>query len=172
MYFPVHTLSLSIPTGKISIDVKNTRHLFHSVNPSPWPLLASFSLLIIAPGPAFYTHKVAYSGFFSIPGLCCSSHTAFYRFSDTPDEATNSGYHTLVVRKGSRSGFLLFIVSETMLFFGSFRAFSHARISPTAEVGYVLPPEGISTIEVWDFPLFNTLILIYLDYLQHEPIML
>jgi cytochrome c oxidase subunit III len=92
-------------------------------------------------------HRVVYSGFFSISGLCCLSHTAFYRFSDTLDEATNSGYHTRVVRKGLRSGSLLFTVSETMLFLGFFRAFSYARISPTAEVGYIFPPEGISIIE-------------------------
>lgn len=45
-----------------------------------------------------------------------------------------------------------------MLFLGSFRAFLHACLSPTAEVGHVFPPEGISTIEVRDLPLYNTFI--------------
>lgn len=144
----------------IYIRSKNTRHLFHLVNPSPWPWLVSFSLLMLVSGLAFYMHKVAYSGFFFLFGLCCLSYTAFYWFSDILDEATRSGYHTFVVRKGLRLGFLLFIVSEIMLFFGFFWAFFHASLSPTAEIGYVFPPEGISTIEVLDFPLFNTFILI------------
>jgi len=36
------------------------------------------------------------------------------------DEATLSGYHTKPVRLGLRLGFMLFIASEFMLFFGFF----------------------------------------------------
>jgi len=35
-------------------------------------------------------------------------------------EASFAGYHSLAVRTGIRYGFLLFIVSEIMLFFGFF----------------------------------------------------
>jgi cytochrome c oxidase subunit 3 len=59
---------------------------------------------------------------------------------------------------GLRLGFLLFIVSEVMLFFGFFWAFFHAALCPSIEVGSVFPPEGIYTIPVFEFPLF---ILLY-----------
>jgi cytochrome c oxidase subunit 3 len=62
---------------------------------------------------------------------------------------------------GLRLGFLLFIVSEIMLFFGFFWAFFHAALCPAIEVGSIFPPEGIYTIPVFEFPLFNTFVLIF-----------
>lgn len=109
----------------------HTQHLFHSVNPSPWPILASFSLLAVVSGLAFYMHQVEFGGYFTILGLARLSYSAFFWFCDIIDEATRSGYHTLVVRKGLRLGFYLFIVSEIMLFFGFFWAFFHASLSPS-----------------------------------------
>jgi len=38
------------------------RHLFHLVNPSPWPLLTSISSLFFVSGLAFYMHNVSYGG--------------------------------------------------------------------------------------------------------------
>lgn len=137
-----------------------TRHLFHLVNLSPWPLLASFSLFTLVSGLAFYMHKIPAGGVFTIFGLACLSHCAYYWFCDIIDEATYSGYHTLVVRKGLRLGPSLFIVSEIMLFFGFFWAFFHAALSPTGDIGCEFPPEGISVIFVPDIPLFNTFLLI------------
>jgi len=138
----------------------NTRHLYHLVNASPWPLLVSFSLLAVVSGIAFYMHKVAFGGYFTILALICLSYCAFFWFCDIIDEATHSGYHTLVVRKGLRLGFLLFIVSEIMLFFGFFWAFFHGSLSPALEIGSIYPPDGIRVINPFGFPLYNTAILI------------
>jgi len=65
-------------------------------------------------------HKVVFGGLFLIFGLLCLILCVFFWFSDIVDEATMSGYHTKAVRMGLRLGFLLFIVSEMMLFFGFF----------------------------------------------------
>ncbi|HTM98106.1 MAG TPA: cytochrome c oxidase subunit 3, partial [Pedobacter sp.] len=70
------------------------------------------------------------------------------------DEATYSGFHTKAVRLGLRLGFLLFIVSEFMLFFGFFWAFFHAAFSPAGDMGSEFPPLGISPIPAFEFPLF------------------
>lgn len=136
-------------------------HCFHIVNPSPWPFLSSFSSLFFVSGLAFYMHNVKFGGFYACFGLFLLSYCVFQWFSDIVDEATKSGYHTLVVRTGLRMGFLLFIVSEIMLFFGFFWAFFHSALSPSIEVGAVFPPVGIVAIPVLEFPLFNTLILIF-----------
>ena len=136
------------------------RHLFHIVNPSPWPILSSFSAFYLVSGLAFYMHNVDFGWFFFFFGLLCVLYCVFFWFSDIIDEATNSGYHTLSVRMGLRLGFILFIVSEIMLFFGFFWAFFHSSICPSIELGSIFPPEGIYTISVIEFPLFNTFILI------------
>lgn len=138
--------------------MNSRRHLFHLVNPSPWPLLSAFSAFYFVSGFAFYMHKVPFSGYFAILGLVCVAYCAFCWFNDIVDEATNSGYHTLVVRMGLRTGFILFVISEIMLFFGFFWAFFHSALCPSVEVGSVFPPEGIYTIPVFEFPLF---ILLY-----------
>jgi len=41
----------------------------------------------------------------------------------------------MVFRIGLKNGFLLFIVSEIMLFFGFFWAFFHSSFSPAIELG-------------------------------------
>jgi len=41
----------------------------------------------------------------------------------------------MVVKKGLKLGFLLFIVSEIMLFFGFFWAFFHSALCPSIELG-------------------------------------
>lgn len=132
----------------------SNRHLFHILPLSPWPLLSSWSAFFLVSGFAFYMHKVSFGGYFFIFGLLCLSLCVFGWFSDIVDEATLSGYHTQAVRMGLRLGFLLFIVSEIMLFLGFFWAFFHAALCPAIEVGSVFPPEGIYTIPVFDFPLF------------------
>jgi cytochrome c oxidase subunit 3 len=102
------------------------RHLFHILPYSPWPILSSMSAFFVVSGLAFYMHKVNFGGWFFIFGLICLILCAFGWLSDIVDEATFSGYHTKAVRSGLKLGFILFIVSEFMLFFGFFWAFFHA----------------------------------------------
>jgi cytochrome c oxidase subunit 3 len=55
---------------------------------------------------------------------------------DVEDEASIYGYHTKVVKHGLYRGFILFVVSEIMLFFGFFRAFFHSSLSPSFVYAY------------------------------------
>jgi cytochrome c oxidase subunit 3 len=47
-----------------------------------------------------------------------------------------------------------------MLFFCFFWAFFHASFCPSIELGTKWPPSGISLINVYDYPLYNTFLLI------------
>jgi len=136
------------------------RHLFHILPLSPWPFLTGVSALFFVSGLAFFMHNVKYGGYFLVFGLVCLSLCAYSWFCDIIDEATYSGFHTKAVRHGLRLGFLLFIVSEIMLFFGFFWAFFHAALCPSVEIGSIFPPVGIQTIPASEFPLFNTFVLI------------
>ena len=95
------------------------RHFFHLVNPSPWPFV-SLGLLLITSGLAFYMHRVFLGGFVFALGVFAVILASVCWFRDVVEEASYVGYHTLVVKKGLVFGFLLFIVSEAMLFFGFF----------------------------------------------------
>jgi cytochrome c oxidase subunit 3 len=76
------------------------------------------------------------------------------------DEATYVGDHTIAVQMGITSGFILFIVSEIMLFFGFFFAFFHSALCPSILLGAEFPPVGITIIPVFLFPLYNTCLLL------------
>lgn len=90
----------------------STKHLFHLVAPSAWPLLTSFAAFFLVSGMAFYMHQVSYGGYALIFGLLCVLYCVTLWFNDIIDESTYAGHHTLAVRQGLRIGFILFVVSE------------------------------------------------------------
>lgn len=93
-------------------------------------------------------------------GLVLLAITSIFWFLDISREAVVKGFHTRVVRKGLKTGFLFFITSEIMLFFGFFWAFFHSALCPSIEIGGIWPPVGLEVIPMFDYPLFNTFILI------------
>jgi len=69
-------------------------------------------------------------------------------------------FHSNLVRKGFKIGFILFIISEVMFFFGFFWAFFHSAISPSIQIGAVWPPLEVEFITVKGFAVANTVILL------------
>lgn len=136
------------------------KHLFHLVSPSPWPLIISIGAFFFTTGLAFCMHRIGLGGYICLVGVAILALASFFWFRDIVEEASYAGFHTRVVKKGLTSGFYLFIVSEVMLFFGFFWAFFHSSLSPAVIFGTVWPPAGIVTINVFAFPLFNTILLI------------
>lgn len=66
----------------------------------------------------------------------------------------------MAVQQGLIYGFILFIVSEAMLFFSFFWAFFHLSLSPAISIGMQWPPLGLPSIDPWDVPVTSTLILL------------
>ncbi len=116
------------------------RHLFHIVDPSPWPIVSAFSAFFFLSGLAFYMHRISLGGYFFFFGFIAISLSIYFWFLDVVKEATLGGHHTLAVRTGLRYGFLLFVVSEIMLFFGFFWAYFHSSFCPSILLGAQWPP--------------------------------
>jgi len=135
-------------------------HWYHLVTPSPWPLVTSFSVFVMLVSVVGYVHRFegAGSGVFLGLILVLSSMAIWWR--DVIREATWQGYHTVVVQRGLRLGFALFIASEVMFFFSVFWAFFHSSLSPAIELGSVWPPVGLEILNPWHVPALNTLILL------------
>ena len=138
----------------------NQRHDFHLVNPSPWPILTAFSVLIMVFGAAMFFHNYSFGWLCSLLGLKCVIAMAFFWWNDILREAFFEGEHTITVQTGLKYGMLLFILSEVMFFFSFFWAFFHNSFNPSIFIGGIWPPMFFVTLNPWKLPLLNTMLLL------------
>jgi len=135
-------------------------HPFHLVTPSPWPLLTSFSLLILTMAAAMYFNGVSNGGFLVIIGFITTVSSMALWFRDVVAEGTLLGNHTFAVQKGLNLGVALFIISEVFFFISIFWAYFHSALAPTVELGNAWPPAGIDPLNPFEIPLLNTVLLL------------
>ena len=135
-------------------------HPFHLVSPSPWPLYTSVCLFNLTTTAALSLHNFnnAYYLFYISLILVVSSMCFWFR--DIISEGTYLGDHTSAVQRGLNLGIFLFIVSEALLFLAIFWAFYHSALGPNIELGAQWPPMGIESVNPFELPLLNTIILL------------
>lgn len=121
-------------------------HKWHLVSPSPWPFFSAFSSFILLTGLVLWMNRlpstIEYPFSALTFGFVCVLLSMCVWFRDIGRESL-LGYHTFNVQWNIRSGFLLFIISEIMLFFSFFWAYFHSSIDPSIWLGDIWPPEGI-----------------------------
>lgn len=120
---------------------REQRHGLHIVSASPWPLYSALSAFLFVLGMVLWMHN-----FTSIPlisGIICLISTFIFWFRDIIRENVYMGYHTDRINACLRSGFILFLVSEVMLFFAFFWSLMHFSLTPSVFAGGIWPPQGI-----------------------------
>ena len=137
-----------------------TTHQFHLVDPSPWPLFASWGGFMLTVGLVSYMHKFIGGWDLLMNGLLMILYVMYVWWRDIVREATFEEHHTFVVQRGLRLGVILFIVSEVMFFFAFFWAFFHASLAPVYNIGSVWPPTSIVTMDTFGIPFTNTVLLL------------
>jgi len=135
-------------------------HPYHLVEPSPWPLGASIACLVLTIGGVLAMHNYVLGSFVLSTGILLVLLTMIYWWRDVIREGTYQGNHTKAVKKGLTLGVILFIISELCLFISFFWAFFHSSLSPSVELGSVWPPVGIESLDAFEIPLLNTVILL------------
>ena len=143
------------------------KHPYHLVNPSPWPIVTSFSLLVLVVGGALALHREPTGLPVVALGVILTAVFAAFWWRDVIREGVSDHAHTMPVQRGFRLGMALFIISEVMFFAAFFWAYFGAAFFPRAPLTEVWdiavgvwPPEGIIPFDPFDLPFMNTLILL------------
>lgn len=119
---------------------------YHIVDHSPWPLYISIAAMTVILSPGQYP---------------CATQVAilFVWFRDILRES-KQGNHTEIVQKGIVLGFILFLITEIMLFFSFFWSYFHSSLSPAISLGLIWPPIGIEAVNYTSLPLLGSLLLL------------
>ena len=79
-------------------------HPFHLVDPSPWPIFASFAALLTTTGGVMYMHAYSGGGLMLAFGFSMVLYSMFLWWRDVIREATFEGHHTKKVQIRNRKG--------------------------------------------------------------------
>lgn len=121
-----------------------TKHSFHLVDPSPWPLVASLGALMLTTGGVLYMHKFHGGGQLLSTGFCLILYVMYTWWRDIIREATYEEQHTFAVQRGLRLGMILFIVSEIMFFFRIFLGIFSFKFSADFQYRWRMASSGYS----------------------------
>lgn len=111
----------------------------HLVDRSLWPILLSFSLFSLAISAVEYMHGYSTGSLLLRAATVLTLIGMALWWKDVVIEATFGGHHTKKVRNGILQGFVLFVVSEVMVFLSVFWAYGHSSLSPAVEIGGCWP---------------------------------
>lgn len=100
-----------------------TKHSWHLVDLSPWPLVASLGAFFMTSGTVLYMNKFVGGGQLALIGFVIILYVMYTWWRDIIREATFEDQHTVSVQRGLRLGMILFIVSEIIFFFAFFLGF-------------------------------------------------
>jgi cytochrome c oxidase subunit 3 len=153
-------MSGTVHTAKDQIKA-TVPHPYHLVTPSIWPLCGSIGAILTFTGIIFVAHFNNYIVLAIATVVDLSTMYVWWR--DVIAEARTPGLHKIITQVGLRYGMALFITSEVMFFVSFFWNYFNYFFFP-AKMGTafapVWPPQGITTIDPFAIPLFNTMVLL------------
>jgi cytochrome c oxidase subunit 3 len=161
----------------------DVKHSYHLVNPSPWPVVGSLSLFVLAIGAVVAMRGIEVGGplgqllakgnmLLLGVGFAGVIGTMIGWWGDVIKEG-RQGHHTEVVDIHLRYGMILFIASEVMFFVAWFWAYFELAIFHGHRADWIImgdpeamkawahwPPPHVETFDPFHLPLMNTLILL------------
>ena len=147
-------------------------HYFQIIEWSPWPYWLSCSLyaLVLLNFVSFnilgcpYISKKVFLFLFSIVVYSLIS-AFFFWIENILEDYKYYNICSAAVERNALIGILLFIASETMLFFAFFWVFFFNSLEYSVFLGGYWPPYSYSTLHIWSIPFLNTLTLLLSGFL-------
>jgi heme/copper-type cytochrome/quinol oxidase subunit 3 len=138
----------------------NTLHPFHMVDPSPWPIMAALGAFFFTSGMIACMHNYKVAKHMLPFGILLLFYVIYSWSRDIIREGLDEEKHNSRVKTGLTMGFVLFVVSEVMLFFSFFWAFFYFSSSPVFNSEIAWPPKAVTRASVSGLPLLNTVLLL------------
>ena len=133
-------------------------HPFHLVEVSPWPILMSFALLSGAFALVDWQTIGENSMLINVIILINLFLILINWLKDVTREGL-AGYHTNKVQEGILLGFIVFLITEVLLFFSFFWCYFHSALNPTVDI-VTWPPLGVNSVSYLTLPLLNSVLLL------------
>ena len=132
---------------------------FMLVENSIWPITTAISTLSLLLGTTMLFHMKTGGLLLVILSLLSLIISMFLWWNEIIIEGTYQGLHNKEVQNNLTTGFLLFVISEAVIFFSFFFAYFYNSLIPAISIGGQWPPIGIETLDASAVPLLNTILL-------------
>lgn len=136
---------------------------YHLVENSPWPFTTALSIFSMLLGFVLsMQNQTKYCYILTIFSIVSLTFSVYHWWNDIIKEGSKRGEHTLKVQNNLTIGFILFVVSEAMIFISFFFSYFYNSLIPDPKVfGGIWPPVGIEAMDYKSVPLLNTAILFF-----------
>lgn len=128
------------------------------LNPRPWPILISLSLLITFSNIVLFI----YNNFLLnlLASVIINAIIIYIWWKDVVLESLFIGNHNKFIINFTIFRIIIFIISEVLFFVRFFWTFFHSMSSPDIMIGINWPPKGINVVNYIDIPLLNSILLL------------
>lgn len=145
----------------LNLKVSKLSYPYQIVLNSPWPFIISIILFDYFLFVVSMFYNVLYSSYFFYFSFISSAITIYFWLAELIGEGLYKGDHSKIEISNLTIGFILFVISEIVIFIILFFSFFYNTIVPAIEVGNEWPPFGINIIDPYSLPLFNTALLYF-----------
>lgn len=131
-----------------------TKQPFFLISPRPWPIIQSLNLFNIINRLIFWMDE-NWPYLLSI-NLLLTTYCSLKWWKDIINESKLIGLHSFIIYINLKLRFIIFIVTESLLFISLLWNFFHNK---SLDYRIIWPPNFIQTINPYEIPLINTFIL-------------
>jgi cytochrome c oxidase subunit 3 len=145
--------------------IKRIRYNYHIIDISPYPIYTALSILTIMISSILlmnrYTLGYIEPKYINIIGLVILSINIYLWWKDIIKEGLYKGEHNNKVEHNLNTGFILFVISEILIFASFFFSYFYNSLIPDIIISSFWPPKGILPINTYSIPLLNTALLFF-----------